>query len=226
MLPTLEQFSKILHKNSEFAAWHAACCEIFPRYDIVTEKRIAAFMSQCGHDSAGFKALEENLNYSAQSLAATWPNRYAEKDASGTVKKPAQPNALALQLHRKPELIANHTYANRMGNGDVTSGDGFRYRGRGLIQLTGKQNYQAFADSIGLDLDVAVSYCSTKNGAIESACWYWSSRNINALADQLPDGPISESNFVPITKAINGGTIGLSDRTLKYNQILSYLKTT
>ena len=224
MLPSLEQFAKILHGNSEFAAWHAACCEIFPKYDILTEKRIAAFMSQCGHESAEFKTLNENLNYSAQGLAATWPNRYAERDAAGAVKKPVQPNELALQLHRKPELIANHTYANRMGNGDVASGDGFRYRGRGLIQLTGKENYQEFANSVGLDLDIAVSYCGTKNGAIESACWYWAKRNINALADQLPSGSILESTFADITKAINGGTIGLKDRTLKYNQVLTYLK--
>lgn len=226
MILTLEQLKKTLHNNPATEEWYEACSDLFPKYNITTEKRIAAFLSQCGHESGEFKILSENLNYSAQGLAATWPTRYAEKDARGAVKKPVQPNSLALQLHRKPEAIANHTYANRMGNGDVASGEGFRYRGRGLIQLTGKQNYQEFASSVGLDLDVAVSYCETKAGALESACWFWSKRNINAMADRLPNGLISESDFSEITRAINGGTIGIKDRTAKYNQVLGYFKTT
>lgn len=223
MTLTLEQLKKALGNNSASDEWYAACSNLFPKYGITTEKRIAAFLAQCGHESGDFKILNENLNYSAQGLAATWPTRYAEKDARGNVKKPIQPNSLALQLHRKPEAIANQTYANRMGNGDVASGDGFRYRGRGLIQLTGKQNYQEFANSIGLALDVAVSYCETKAGALESACWFWTKRNINTMADRLPDNMISDSDFSEITRAINGGTIGLSERTTKYNQIRSYL---
>ncbi len=220
---TLDHLNKILSNRGDAHEWYDACNSIFPKYGLITEKRVSAFLAQCSHESGNFKMLVENLNYSAQGLANTWPSRYAEKNSSNVIKKPFQPNNLALQIQRRPELIGNYTYANRMGNGDVSSGDGFRYRGRGLIQITGKQNYQSFADSIGLELDITVAYCETKHGAIESACWYWSTKNINALADQLPAGAITDLNFTPITKTINGGTIGLKDRTEKYNHIIAVL---
>lgn len=168
-----------------------ALAAVLPRYNIDTVDRVAAFLAQCGHESADFTRLQENLNYSAAGLSKTWPRRFISEAA-------AQP------YHRNPEKIANRVYADRMGNGPEASGDGWRYRGRGAIQLTGKANYEAFARDIEYSLDEAVTYTETLQGAIESAAWFWHRNRLNALAD--------ERNITAMTKKINGGTLGLEER--------------
>jgi putative chitinase len=173
--------------------------DILEKYEINTPKRVAAFKAQCHHESQGSTRKVENLNYSAQGLMNTWPSRF------NTQK-------LADEYARQPEKIANKVYANRMGNGDEASGDGWKYRGRGFIQITGKDNYQAFSRCKGISLDDAVKYLETDEGALESACWYWQTRGLNGLADT--------GDIRGITKRINGGTIGIKERTELYNKYL------
>jgi putative chitinase len=191
---SVDQFKKLFPANPDPAAWVTALNAILPGYGITTPLRVAAFLAQCGHESEGFTALKENLNYSAEALTRTWPKRF--------------PVDVAPQYARQPERIANRAYADRMGNGPEESGDGWKYRGRGVIQLTGKDNYLAFAGAIKMPFSEIVSYLETNAGAIESACWYWSTRNLNALADA--------GNVTALTRAINGGTNGLSDRQARY----------
>jgi putative chitinase len=163
---------------------------------------VAAFIAQSAHESGNFTALHENLNYRAETLCKVFPKYF--HDAGIAQQYASQPN--------KQELIANRVYANRMGNGDEASGDGFRYCGRGLIQLTGKQNYQAFADSIEIPVEQVPEFLQTFEGAIQSACWFWESNNLNQYADT--------GDILTMTKRINGGTIGLEDRTKHYNHAL------
>ncbi|MCL2760773.1 MAG: peptidoglycan-binding protein [Desulfuromonadales bacterium] len=196
---TIEQFKKLFPTNKEAAAWVKALNSILPKYDINTTLRIAAFLAQCGHESIGFTAVKENSNYSAEALTKTWPQHF--------------PASIASQYARQPEKIANRAYANRMGNGSEASGDGWKYRGRGVIQLTGKDNYKAFANATGKTLEAVISYLETKEGAVESACWYWSTRNLNKYADN--------KDITGMTKIINGGTNGLADRQALYKKALS-----
>jgi putative chitinase len=186
------------------------------RFGINTPMQVAAWIAQCAHESAGFKTLTENLNYSADTMAVVWPGRFA---VLGPDKKPVkikgknQPNKFALALHRQPEAIANTVYANRMANGNIESGDGWRYRGRGLKQLTGKDNYTRCGQALGLDLVNNPDLLLTPEGASLSAAWFW---NVNKC------GPIADSgDFVALTKKINGGTIGLEDRTKRYKAVLA-----
>ena len=188
---TPEKLAKCLPRNKDPEALFAAMEAVLPRYEINTVDRVAAFLAQCGHESADFTVLQENLNYSAKGLSATWPRRFVSESA-------AQP------YHRNPEAIANCVYASRMGNGDEASGDGWKFRGRGAIQLTGRANYQAFADTFGWALEEAVAYTETLQGAVESAAWFWWKNNLNALAD--------DRNITGLTKKINGGTLGLEER--------------
>lgn len=206
---TLNQLEKILPTNNDISKWLTPLNTILPKYEINTDLRIACFLAQTGHESADYKRLSENLNYSAQGLANTWPKRYA-------IPNTKKPNALALRIERNPEEIANHTYCDRNGNGPYESGDGWKYRGRGLIQLTFKSNYEAFAHSINKSLDEIIVYIETPAGAIESACWFWKSNNLNVLADK--------ADMELITKRINGGTIGLEDRLARFFVALSTLK--
>jgi putative chitinase len=166
-------------------------------------KRMAAFLAQVAHESGGFNFVKEGLSYSAASLTKTWPRRFPTVAA-------AQPYA------RNAEKIANKVYANRMGNGTEASGDGFKFRGRGLIQLTGKDNYTRFAKSIGMTLNEAVAYLETAEGAVASAGWFWDANKLNIYADK--------GDFVGLTKRINGGTIGLADRKHHYDIALKALK--
>ncbi len=166
------------------------------RYRIDTLGRRAAFMAQVGHESGQLRRLVENLNYSAAGLAATWPGRF--RTANG------KPNALAQRLERQPEQIANHVYADRLGNGPTASGDGWRYRGRGLIQLTGRANYRACGSAIGADLLAAPELLEQPEWAAMSAAWFWSSNGLNELADA--------GRFEDITRRINGGTHGQPQR--------------
>lgn len=166
------------------------------RYGIDSTVRSAAFLAQIGHESNGLKVFVENLNYSAIALAATWPARF--RDVAG------KPNPLALNLHRKPEAIANHVYADRMGNGGIESGDGWKYRGRGAIQTTGRANYAKLAATVGVDVVAKPELLEKPEMACLSAGHFWNTRNLNDLADV--------GKFEAITKAINGGTNGFADR--------------
>nr|NDG05762.1 hypothetical protein [Oxalobacteraceae bacterium] len=186
-----DKLAQCAKRNKNAAALYDALEAVLPRYEINTAERVAHFLAQCGHESVDFTALKENLNYSAEQLHKVWPSRFPTVES-------AQP------YNRKPEAIANKVYSSRMGNGDETSGEGFRYRGRGAIQLTGKANYTAFAESIQYSLDQAVDYLETLQGAVESAAWFWWKHNLNALADQ--------NDVTRITKVINGGTLGLEER--------------
>lgn len=201
---TAAQFHTLFPNNKQPDIWAAALNAILPKYDITTPLRIAAFLAQCGHESEGFTALKENLNYSAEALAATWPNRYAVNPKAKT----KVPNDLAKRLHRQPEAIANNVYANRLGNGNEASGDGWAHRGRGAIQCTGKGNYINFARSAGKPYAEIAAYLETPAGAIESACWYWSNNKLNAQADNGRNDLL--------TRLINGGYNGLADRQIRY----------
>jgi putative chitinase len=188
---TAEKLAKCFSRNKSIDTLYEAFNTVLPRYDITTVERVAAFLAQCGHESADFTVLKENLNYSAEGLNKVFPKRFPTVAA-------AQP------YNRNPEKIANKIYADRMGNGPEASGEGYKYRGRGAIQLTGKENYSKFAASLGMDLTAAVAYCETLEGAIESACWFWNTNKLNDIADK--------NDIVTLTKRINGGTIGLEDR--------------
>lgn len=166
------------------------------RYEIESPVRRAAFLAQVGHESGHLRRLVENLNYSASGLASSWPTRFLAPDG--------QPNALAQRLERQPERIANHVYANRLGNGTVESGDGWRFRGRGLIQLTGRANYRACGEAIGADLMAGPELLEQPEWAAKSAAWFWFTNGLNALADG--------DRFLDITRRINGGTNGITER--------------
>lgn len=203
---TLEQLKQLLPKNPYVQNWHNALVQLFPDYEINTPKRMAAFIAQCAHESAGFMILTENLNYKAATLRKIFP-KYFPDDATAQ-RYASMPN--------KQEAIANKVYANRMGNGDEASGDGFRYRGRGLIQLTGKQNYSWFAASLEISPEEATEYLGTFEGAAQSACWFWETNKLNQWADK--------GDIVTLTKRINGGTIGLDDRIKHYEHALHVLE--
>lgn len=193
---TADQFRKLFPNNKEPEAWAAALSATLPAYGIDTPARIAPFLAQTGHESEGFTATRENLNYSAEALARTWPRRF--------------PSDVAARYARQPEKIANRAYADRMGNGPEASGDGWKFRGRGPLQATGKDNYAAFARHKGMTLDEVVACLETKEGGIEFACWFWVNNGLNELADA--------GKFVTITKRINGGVNGLDDRQSRLAQ--------
>ncbi|MBB4820920.1 putative chitinase [Pseudomonas alcaligenes] len=170
------------------------------RFNITSPVRLAAFLAQVGHESGELTRLVENLNYSAQALANTWPARFAE-DPQARVKTP---NGLALRLQRQPEAIANAVYGGRMGNGPAASGDGWCFRGRGLIQLTGRANYSAAGADLGVDLVAHPELLEQPEHAAMAAAWFWGSCGLNELADR--------GDFERITRRINGGLNGLEDR--------------
>lgn len=190
-------------RNKNPAELQAALEAVLPRYEITTAARVAAFLAQCGHESADFTILQENLNYSAKGLHATWPKRFPSE-------------AEAAPYNRNPEAIANKVYASRMGNGDEHSGDGWKYRGRGAIQLTGHDNYAAFAKDMGYETtEDCIPYLETLEGAIESACWFWWKNNLNQWADS--------GDMKTLTKRINGGDLGLKERTDHYHHNIEVL---
>lgn len=194
-----EHLSEIIGKNPYLDYWYDAICEILPVYEINTPERVAAWLAQCAHESGNFRFLKENLNYRAESLLKTFSKYFKTLEE-------------AKQYERQPEKIANRVYANRMGNGDESTGDGFRYLGRGLIQLTGKNNYTFFAASIDTPLEQIPEYLQTFEGAVQSACWFWEQNNLNQWADK--------KDILTLTKRINGGTIGLEDRKKHYEHAL------
>ena len=183
--------------------WFNEMQEAFPKYDIVTIPRVASFIAQCAHESGGFSMMEENLNYKAATLTKLWPQRY--------------PPGIAEQYAGKPELIANKSYGGRMGNGPEATGDGWKFRGRGLIQLTGRSNYTACSRAMFGD-DTLVEnpdILFDPYYAIHSACWFWDKNKLNQFADS--------GDFITMTKRINGGTIGLADRQKHYKHAVEVL---
>ena len=200
---TPEQLAQIIPNNPYVAEWYDAISRILPDYEINTVPRVAAFLAQCAHESANFTALKENLNYTAASLSRVWPSRF--------------PPAIAEKYAHNQEMIANRAYCDRMGNGPEESGDGWRYAGKGLIQLTGKDNYTRFAESIETPVEQLPEYLGTFEGAVQSACWFWETNGLNQFADA--------GDILTLTKRINGGTIGLEDRKHHYEIAMHYLTT-
>ena len=196
-----EHLAAMIPTNKKVAMWYKAMLEIFPKYEINTPNRIAGFVAQCAHESTNFTALEENLNYSEAQLLKVFGRYFG----------PA-PKRNAAEYARKPEMIANYVYmdefrVSKMGN--VNPGDGWLFRGRGLKQLTGRENYTNFGKSIGMTAAEAAVYVATEKGAIESACWFWNRNKLNTVADA--------DDIVRMTKIINGGDIGLADRKIRYD---------
>jgi putative chitinase len=187
----LEQYATPLHEVADY-------------YDMYKNmNRAAGFLAQVSHESGDFNFVKENLNYGSAGLMNTFKKYFPNKE-------------LADQYQRQPEKIANRVYANRMGNGDEESGDGYRFCGRGLIQLTGRQNYTKFANDLGISVEDTVAYLETAAGAVSSAGWFWDQNNLNQYCDS--------GDFVTLTKRINGGTIGLEDRQKRYQLALSVLQ--
>jgi len=187
---SLQQLKQMV-KNPHVDHWHEALDQLLDDYEINTPLRVAHFVAQCAHESGNFVFIKENLNYKAASLQKIFGKYFPNPE-------------LAQQYANRPEQIANRIYANRMGNGPETSGDGFRYCGRGLIQLTGKDNYTFFAGSLNIPVEEASDYLATFEGAAQSACWFWEQNNLNRFADV--------NDVKGLTRAINGGYIGLDDR--------------
>jgi putative chitinase len=203
---TEAMLARLVPTNKDAGKWHAAMCDIFPKYEINTTARIAGFIAQCAHESNEFKSLEENLNYSEEALKKTF-GRYF-----GPGKRDAKEYA------KNPEKIANYVYqdefrTSKMGN--TKPGDGWLFRGRGLKQLTGRDNYTAFGKTVDMTAEEAAVYVATEKGAIESACWFWNTKKLNAVADT--------GDIVKMTKIINGGDIGLDDREKRFEKALSVL---
>ena len=178
--------------DGDHAAWVVALAAPLQRAGITAPRCVAAFLGQCAVESTGFHSLEKDLNYSTARLCQVWPNRFPDAEAA---------EACAL----RPEVLANRVYASRMGNGDEASGDGWRFRGRGLIQLTGRANYQRFARAMNMTLNQAVAHAATRDGAADSAVWFWTANQLNALANTW--------SVDLITRKINGGADGAAERT-------------
>ena len=201
---TQDQLHQIIPNNPYVEHWCEALNKLLPDYDIDTPARQAAFLAQCAHESGGFTALHENLNYRPETLVKIFKKYF---DLPLALQYCARPN--------KQEAIANRVYASRMGNGDEASGDGYRFCGRGLIQLTGRSNYTNFAMSIETPVEEIPAFLQTFEGAVQSACWFWENNNLNKWADA---GDIEK-----MTRIINGGTIGLEDRKRHYEHALHVL---
>ncbi len=203
---TAEQFAHLFPRAQDPASWAESMNNVFPTYDINTPHRVAAFLAQCGHESGGWTVFEENLNYSAQGLNGIFKKYFPTLES-------AQPYA------RKPEMIANKVYGGRMGNGPESSGDGYKYRGRGPIQLTGAANYKAFAQEMFDDwqnlYDNPDWVTSDRDFALMSAIWFWNKNKLNIQADA--------GDIKLMTKKINGGYIGLEDRIKHYNEAIHLL---
>ena len=198
---TQEKVAHLLHKNKEPAFWFNAMNTYLPKFGITTAARVAGFVAQGQHESGDFTMLQENLNYSAKGLM-------------GTFKKYFPDEATANQYAKKPEMIANRVYGGRMGNGPEASGDGYKFRGRGVLQLTGRANYTQCSRDLFSD-DTLVNdpdLVRTPEYAIITACWFWYKNKLNEICDT--------GDIVLLSKRINGGTIGLEDRIKHWNDAL------
>ena len=228
MTPTLDHIVAAGVRLAVAERWldgvRAACLE----FGINSPERIAGFLSQCAHESGGFTMLEENLNYRATTMATVWPTRFAEQEPDPNRKGRTRakkgsdgrniPNKFALAIERKPEMIANAVYSNRMGNGTVESGEGWKFRGRGLKQLTGKENYTRCGNALKLDLVATPDQLLTPSPAARSAAWFWATNGCNAFADR--------GDVEGLTKKINGGLIGIDDRKKRYNSCIAAIRRT
>jgi putative chitinase len=216
MIPTHQHLIAAGVKPALADQWTKAVQVACAEFGINTAKSIAAFLGQCAHETGGFTTLEENLNYSADTMAAVWPNRFA---VLGPDKKPVkvkgknQPNKFALALHRQPEAIANVVYSNRMGNGSIESGEGWLFRGRGLKQLTGQDNYKRCGQALGIELVYSPDLLLSPAQAARSAAWFYRNNKISEFADKW--------DLEGMTKKINGGLIGFEDRKKRCNAVLS-----
>jgi putative chitinase len=195
---TAEQLTK-LHINPDLAG---PLNETFERFNISTVRQQAAFLGQCGHECGNFKVFEENLNYRAETLMKLWPKRFPTLE-------------FAKQYERNPKKIANSVYSNRMGNRDEASGDGYRFRGSGALQLTGHANFFHAGQALGVDFVMEPELVRTPKYALLTAGWFWSTHNCNALAEN--------ADWVGLTKKINGGTIGLDDRVKHTKEAIAVL---
>jgi putative chitinase len=204
---TQEKLQECLSRNREIDQWFPIVNAQFEHYGITTIQRAAGFLAQCAHESMDFTITHENLNYRAETLQKVFPHYFPTADI-------AQQYA---GHTNKEEAIANRVYANRMGNGDEASGDGYRFRGRGIVQLTGHDNYKACSIAVFGDdrLLHSPDWLETKEGCVTGACWFWNAHGLNATCDQ--------DDIVTMTKKINGGTIGIEDRTAKYNNFCDIL---
>jgi putative chitinase len=205
---TEDQLAAMLPTNREIAEWCKELNKAFPKHEINNARRIAGFISQCAHESRDFTAMEENLNYSKEALERVFPRYF------GAGKRNAAEYA------RNPEKIANYVYmdVNRSAAGalgNTQPGDGWKFRGRGLKQLTGRNNYARFAQAYGMTAEQASDWIETKEGALASALWFWTTNKLNPVADT--------GDVVALTKRINGGDIGLADRQARYNVAMQAL---
>ena len=214
----VESFKKIFPSCKSPENVVAILNKFFVSYNVNSLNRISAFLAEAGIESGGFTTFAENLNYKAVRLCEVFEHYFSwdTKVVQGVTV--TVPGALALVCAMNPEKIANIVYASRMGNGDTTSGDGYRYRGRGAFQTTGKNNYTAFGKSIKKSPEDTATYMETLDGAIESAFYYWCKNNLNTYADK--------DDIDDVSHIINGGTIGLNERHGLYIKIQTILKGT
>jgi len=193
MLLTIQQLKKIM-PNSKATSWINYLNPAMTKFEIDTPKRIAAFLAQSAHESSELRVLVENLKYSDDDLMRIWPKRFPTTD-------------FAKKYDKDPEKIANYIYANRLGNGPTSSGDGWNFRGRGIFQTTGKYNYLKVGKALNLPLDTNPEYLEEPGYAALSAGFYWENNRLNEFADKN-----NEENFIKLTIKINGGKIGLDSR--------------
>jgi putative chitinase len=205
-LITVDQLRAMIPTNKEIAAWCDELNKALPKYDITTDQRIAGFISQCAHESMDFNAMSENLNYREETLNKVFPRYFG----------PGKRNAA--EYAKNPEKIANYVYMDEFRTsklGNVQPGDGWRFRGRGLKQLTGRDNYSRFAKDYNMTAEQAAEWLETKEGALASALWFWNTNKLNTIADT--------GNVAALTKKINGGDIGLADRQARYTKAVAAL---
>jgi putative chitinase len=207
-----EQLASLLDTaadNSRVTLWLDPINAALTEWSISNTHRQAAFLAQVLHESAQLKVLSENLNYSSVRLRQVWPRRFPT-------------DSVALQYASNPEKLASNVYANRLGNGDEASGDGWKYRGRGLIQLTGRDNYERCGKALKLDLLAQPELLQEPAGAARSAAWYWATAGLNELADLKPNGN-ARDDFIKICQRVNGGDIGLQSRLDYWNKATQVL---
>jgi putative chitinase len=198
---TLDTFKKAVPLCKDPTKWLEAFNSKLPSSTINTKLRLCAFIAQCAHESSNFNILQENLNYSAKGLKVTFPKYFVTDET-------------ALMFERQPAKIANRVYADRMGNGTEMSGEGYKYRGRGIIMLTGRDNYLKLSSAIGIDNKYTVNpdLLMKPEDAIDAALWFWNKNNLNQFADK--------SDMITLTKRINGGLIGIDERIANYKRAL------
>jgi putative chitinase len=205
-LLTVDQLRAMIPTNKEVEEWCEELNKALPKYDITTDQRIAGFISQCAHESMDFTAMSENLNYREETLNKVFPRYFG----------PGKRNAA--EYAKNPEKIANYVYMDEFRTsklGNTQPGDGWRFRGRGLKQLTGRDNYTRFAKDYNMTAEEAAVWVETKEGALASALWFWNTNKLNAIADT--------GNVAALTKKINGGDIGLADRQARYARAMAAL---